>query len=264
MIPLKNFPAKQFQARALNRFMMLSSFVVLITLFFPFSGFAQDDMVWVEASPSSKAYRKFRLKSSIPPYGLAKIKKLIANTKENEEGQFILSKKVYLGLTLREKFTYHMTYAENENQNCDIIPPILNEDKKIFANLPDAFDEATWSERQVDFLRSNRDSVMSIIRESVTRSKRMGINYKNAIVEINGREMIPFLIDFYKVDKKDHDVLTILLLLMKKNEYKPFMTSASYVKLYGTKSDYQSALDYNMPNEELIIQRAAAYHNGLK
>jgi len=244
---------------------------IIATLAIPLSLFAQDqekEEQWQEASPISQTYHAYRLKSSTPPYGLSKVKSLIKKitTRTDDESDDYdkpLAKKLYLGLSLREKFTYHMIYPESYSQNCDVSPPIIGEEKKISGSLPDIFNESNWSKRQLDFLVSNRDSVMALIRESVSRSKRMGLNYKTAIVEVNGREMIPFLIEFYRIDQKDNDILTVLMLLLKKNKYKPFMNSASFIKLYGAKSNYQSFITLNKDNVDLIISRAKSYYNGI-
>jgi hypothetical protein len=114
----------------------------------------------------------------------------------------------------------------------------LTEEKKIFGFLPDFFREANWSERQEKFLKDNRDSVMVLIKESTIRSKRMGVNYKRTIHQINGVEMIPFLVKFYNEKKKDGDILTLMLLLMKENNYGPFVSSATYKKLYSEEHSY--------------------------
>lgn len=246
-----------------------SSFLaIIVALLIPVTAFSQEELPWKEASASSQAYHEYRQKTTIPPYGLAKIKKLINGIVylegEGDNGTSGLSNKTYMALSLREKFTYHMIHAEVSSQICDASPPILDEDKKIFGNLPDAFNEAAWSERQENFLMSNRDSVLALIKASVSRTNRVGLNYKAAIVQVNGRELIPFLIETYKRGQKDYDILTVLMLLMKKGEYKPFMTSASFVKLYGSKSTYLSFIDHNKANEELIINRATAFYNGLR
>ncbi|MRG48364.1 hypothetical protein GFS24_24825 [Chitinophaga sp. SYP-B3965] len=205
-----------------------------------------------------------RSKISVPPYELAKIKGLVSKMEHDEEENLKLPAKSYNALSLREKFTYHMIHAESYSQNCDAMPPIENEHKKIFGNLPDAFGEYSWSERQQDFLRGQRDSVMALIKESVLRSKRMGVNYKAAVVAMNSWEMIPFLISTYNTDKKDHDILTVLMLLMKQNEYKPFMTSTSFTKLYGEDADFRAYLDLNKANEDLILERAGNLYKSKK
>lgn len=231
--------------------------------------FAQEDnQQWIEASPASKAYHASRFKNTTPPYGLAKVKAMIAGIKstggDGDTYFNVLSPKLYQNLSLPEKFTYHMIHPEISSQNCDIPTPILEEDLKIFGNLPDPFEEQNWSERQLNFMISNRDTVLSLISESINRSKKVGLNYKTAIEHVNGWEVIPVLIKAYKTDRKDHDILTVLIQLMKKNDYQPFMTSASYIKLYGNNSTYTSFISFNQANEDLVINRAEAFYNGRK
>ncbi|WP_211999617.1 hypothetical protein [Chitinophaga sp. HK235] len=222
---------------------------------------AQEESEYRNPSKTSQAYGDYRGKKTVPPYGLAKVKALIDKTPFGDDESLRLSNKDYMALPLREKFTYHMIHAEISAQNCDVRPPIQDEDKKIFGQMAEGFNESVWSERQTKFLVSNRDSVMALVKESVNRSKRMGANYKMAITEVNGWEMIPFIIELYNADHKDRDLLTLLMLLMKDNEYKPFMTSQSYRKLYGDDANYQSYIDFNKANEDLIIQRATDFYS---
>ncbi len=56
-------------------------------------------------------------------------------------------------------------------------------------------------------------------------------------------EMIPFPISTYNTDRKDHDILTLLMLLMQQNKYPVFVASASYAKLYGDKAAMIAALN---------------------
>ncbi|WP_262919328.1 formylglycine-generating enzyme family protein [Niabella hibiscisoli] len=224
----------------------------------------------LSAHSQMDAYREFRAQVSVPPYGLSKVKALIAKIKPQSDednsdmGISPISKKEYEALALREKFTYTMIHPEMYAQNCAIFVPQTNEDQKIFGYLISWMDEETWSERQLQFLVQNRDSVMAIIKESVTRSKRMGVNYKDALVEINAWEMTPFLISYYKENKKDKDVLTTLMLLMKKGNYADFIKSKSYKNLYGVADNYETSMAFNKANEELTLQRALAYFNSKK
>ncbi len=221
--------------------------------------------VFAQEGPSdeSLAYHEYRSKMSVPPYELAKIKKLVAGLKtvyeENDEGHQKMPANMYNSLPLREKFTYNMIHAEDFSQNCDVFI-VENEHKKIFGHLPDIFGDSNWSDRQYNFFKENRDSVMALIKESVLRSKRMGANYKHAIVELNGWEMIPFLINTYKTDRKDRDILTVLMLLMDQDKYLGFITSSSYKKLYGADALYDAYLELNKPNEDLIMQRADNFY----
>jgi hypothetical protein len=227
-------------------------------------------MVNTGAYSQMDAYREFRAQPSIPPYGLSKIKALISKIKpqpdedNSDMGISRLPQKDYDALSLREKFTYTMIHPEMYAQNCAIFVPQTNEDQKIFGYLTSWMNEETWSDRQLQFLTKNRDSVMAIIKESVIRSKRMGVNYKDALVEINAWEMIPFLVSYYKENKKDKDVLTMLMLLMKKGNYADFIKSKSYKNLYGVADNYESSMAFNKANEELTLQRAQAYYHSKK
>jgi hypothetical protein len=229
---------------------------------------AQDE----EKQPSeiSRDYHHARQRSTTPPYGLEKIKTLLPKMKtvpdkDNEDvGTESLSEAVYSSLSLREKFTYNMIHGEWYFQNCDVSMPHFEEEKKIFGQLPGVFGEQNWSDRQDKFFRDNKDSVISLIRESIDRAHYVGLNYKHVIVDINATEMIPFLVGFYKQQRKDQDILTVLLLLMLNNKYPPFMTSQSYNKLYAKEVNrYEAYLAGNTANQDLIIQRATDFYNGL-
>jgi hypothetical protein len=228
---------------------LIFSFIFFFCSFFLL---AQSDGEWKPASKESEAYHEFRIKPSVPPYGLAKVKDLIKKIKSDEEDNQALNKNAYEALSMREKFTYHMIHAESYSQNCDAMPPIQNEHKKIFPYIPDAFDEWDWSERQTKFMSSNRDSVIALIRESITRSKRVGVNYKQAILEKGS------------IKTKDLDLLTVMMVLMKENEFEPFLASPSYRKLYAEDADYRAYLIYNKANEDLIIKRATEFYNANK
>ncbi|UYQ94195.1 hypothetical protein MKQ68_03700 [Chitinophaga horti] len=239
----------------------MKRYAALFALLLPIGVLAQE---YKEPSAASKAYHEYRLKKSVPPYGLEKVNGLLAAAGDNEGGKAIPAK-AYLALSLREKFTYTMIHAESYSQNCDIVLPEEGEEKHIYGYLQgDVFNEAEWSDRQRDFLQGNRDSVMALIKESANRSKRLGRNYKLALFEINAVEMIPFLVEFYQRDRKDHDILTVLLMLMLEGKYQPFMSSSSYAKLYGPNSSYSAYLQYNKANEDLIIQRAMDYYRSKK
>lgn len=225
--------------------------------------FAQEAEVYQEPGKETVAYQEFREKLSRPPYGLEKVQTLIKKI-ESSDDNMALKQKDYLSLSLREKFTYHMIHGEAYSQNCDAMPPVLDAEKKIFAQLPDAFGEYSWSERQLNFLNANRDSVIALMTESIGRSNRVGVNYKKAIIEINAREMVPLLISTYYRDHKDKDILTLLMILMKNNEYAPFLTSPSYKKLFAdAESSYHAFLHFNAANEELIMTRANNFYNAL-
>ena len=79
-------------------------------------------------------------------------------------------------------------------------------------------------------------------------------------MSLYAKEMIPLLIKTYNINKKDHDILTVLMLLMKESEYPEFVNSSSFKKLYADEtSSYQAFLSFNSENEELIIKRASDF-----
>ena len=221
-------------------------------------------------SPASQAYHHYRKYKTNPPYGLEKVQQLIKDKTIRREdpdadaGTDSLPEKLYRSLSFREKFTYNMIYGESYAQTCDIDEAVVDEEKKIFGNLHSLFSEEAWGDRQDAFFKDNKDSVIALMTESIGRVNRVGLNYKHAIVDINATSMIPLLIDMYNLQKKDHDILTVLLLLMKNNKYPPFMGSISYEKLYAGKDTYYDrSLVFNSANEALIIQRATDFYNGL-
>ena len=213
----------------------------------------------------SQTYSTLRVKLTVPPYGLSKIEALIKKIKSGDEDNQAILASDYNALSMREKFTYNMIHAESYGESGDHIPPQKDEQTKIFAFLPDAFNKRSWSERQTKFLSGNRDSVIQFMKESMGRTKRAGVNFKQAMLEINAKEMIPDIIATYKANKsKDLDMLTVLMNLMKDNEYEPFLVSGSYKKLYAPETSYKTYLNYSQGNEELIIKRATDFYNADK
>ena len=239
---------------------------ILLSFLISHSVWSQDENQ-TPPGKESEAYHEERMTITFPPYGFAKVNDLINKIKkEGDSESEALNSKIYVKLTLREKFTYHMTHAESYSQICDAEPPIQDEHKKIFSYLPDAFGEHNWSARQKDFFNEHKDSVIALMKESITRTNKVGLNYKHAIIEINAVKMIPVLVDVYKKNtaRGDLDILTIFMLLMKENKYEPFLKSASFTKLYGDENSYQSYLNYNKANEDLIIERVMDFYNGYK
>jgi len=234
----------------------------LVIFFFSVTSFSQPPADTVKSSHSS-AYHEWRTRLTVPPYGIEKIRELIKKIKPGSENNEALSAADYNAFSLREKFTYNMIHAESYCRSCDATPPVKDEDKKIFAYLPGAFVGSAWSERQTKFLSSNRDSVIQFMRESMGRTKRAGVNFKQVMLEINAKEMIPDIIATYRANKKvkDLDMLTVLMNLMKDNEYETFLLSGSYKKLYAEETSYKSYLNYSQGNEDLIIKRATDFYN---
>lgn len=191
----------------------------LCSLLFTTSIFAQDDTTWKEPSKESLAYHRYRQHLSYPSYSFEKINQIVRKqVVTDSEDNLVMKSKAYEALTPREKFTYIMIHGESYSQNCDAMPPIQDEQTKIFGYLPDIFNEFSWSERQTQFLKDNRDSVMAWIQESVSKNNRIGVNFKLALFQINAIEMIPFIVKIYKLKRNDNDLLTLQMLLMKEGK----------------------------------------------
>jgi hypothetical protein len=208
----------------------------------------------------SREYRKYREAISEPIFALAKVKGIVKKIKVDKEDNHRLSEKEYEALSFEEKFTFTMIHGEDATQNCDAAMGIVDEEKKIFSSIPSAFgDEITWSDRQREFLSKNREKVIPLIKSTLKLRQRAGVNLKNAILETNAVELIPDLVAIYRRHNKDHDILTVLMLLMKEGKYPDFEKSASFTKLYGENANYKAFLQANAENQKLIIDRAMAF-----
>ena len=236
---------------------------MLVTMVAPHM-FAQDSDNGHQSSTSRK-YHEYRLGISEPSYHLSKVKAIISKIKGDKEGNHRLSDKVYDSLSFEEKFTYNMIHGEDSSQNCDGTMSTVKEESKIFGYIPDAFMEGdiAWSDRQREFLSRNRTKIISLVKATIKLRQRVGVNLKNAILEINGYELVPDLIEVYNVKKKDNDILTLLMLMMKEGKFPEFVNSASYTKLYGENSNYKGSLEANAANQELIAKRAMDFYKSV-
>ena len=212
-----------------------------------------------------------RTENSKPSYSLVKIEKLIAKSRmknnldeveETPNEEIYLSEKDFNKLSVKEKFTYTMVYPEIKSSNFILDSLNFNLENKIFGMLPLTANYPKWSLRQQKFLKENRKIVQELIQETSVKNQKMGLNFKKALIEINAIESIPFIIDFYKsTDKNDKDLLTVLMLLVKKSNYYPFVRSNIYRKLYNDTISYQkSNIEYSEANEEYILKTAKNFY----
>lgn len=227
--------------------------------------FAQDSEN-AHQSLTSRKYHEYRQAITAPSYHLAKINALVSKIKEDKDGNLRLPEKAYNALSFEEKFTYTMIHGEDSSQNCDAMMSTVKEESKIFGYFPDAFSggNIVWSDRQRDFLTKNRSKVVSLLRATIKLRQRVGVNLKDAILEINGKELVPDLIAAYNIKKKDHDILTLLMLMMREDKFPEFIKSTSFTKLYGENSNYKGYLEATPANQKLIIERAMTYYKSGK
>jgi hypothetical protein len=154
-----------------------------------------------------------------------------------------------------------MIYGEVSSQNCDAMPTFVDEEKHIYAYPPGAFqDERGWSDAQMAEIKRNRNAFLPLLQQTILKGK-IGCNLKQAILELEAFELIPTMCEVYKRKRYDHDILSVMMILMKEGKFKPFLESASYKKLYADEeSSYQSFLVANKENQDLIMSRATAFY----
>ncbi|MEI7575596.1 MAG: hypothetical protein WCK51_01790 [Armatimonadota bacterium] len=218
-----------------------------------------------KTSKASEVYRAHRESLTMPSYGLSKVKALIKKYKLRDKEEGVLPPGEYKKLSTGERFTYHMIYGEVSSQNCDAMPTFVDEEKHIYAYPPGAFqDERGWSDSQMATIKKNRAVFIPLLKQTILMGK-IGCNLKQAILELNAVELIPTICEVYKRKRYDHDILSVLMILMKEGKYAPFLESASYKKLYADENaSYQSFLVANKENQDLIMSRAMAYHASKK
>ncbi len=232
--------------------------VFLLAVLVVSSALAQD-VKESDVSPATRRYREYRLQTTEPSFGLRKVKALMKGIKPDQEDNARLASTAYNRLTTAERFTFCMIHPEAMSQNCDGMPWVVDEDRKIFAYPPSPSD-AVWSDRQLSFLHDHRSEVVRLLRTTIRSQSRVGGNLKQAIIEIRAVELIPDLIAAYNRDRKDQDILSTLMVLMKEGKDKPFSASATYRKLYGPDASYQAFVIANPANQKLTVDRATAFY----
>lgn len=248
---------------------MREKFLLIILLIFNiYIAQETENKISIDSTNIKSINQEERLKNSIPSYNLSKIEKLISKLSSmngielNEYNDRYLSEKDFDKLTIKEKFTYTMVYPEIKSSSEDMDSLAIYEENKIFGKLPTSVNDPRWSARQKKFLKQYRKNIQEFIRETSLKNQFMGLNFKKALLEINAIESIPFLVDFYNsTDKNDKDLLTVLMLLVKKGKYYPFVRSNVYRQLYNDDVNSQvSCIDYSDINEEYILKTAHNYY----
>lgn len=165
------------------------------------------------------------------------------------------------GLTLRQQFAYHMANPEVWSQTCSLdFRPY--ETTVVYGELKDPFFEKKWADRQRKFFLDHRDSVIHWCRSILAREGVVADNIKEVLSLVDAREMIPPLVEVYG-KTRDHYILTLLLLLMKRNVYPPFVRSDLFTELYGEDASRKSFILYTPENERLIIRLATDFYQGV-
>ena len=225
------------------------------------AGGRAQDVPTPKVSAATKRYHDLRFRATEPAYGLAKVKRLIQGVKPDEEGSGGIPAAAYAGLSTPEKFTYCMLHGEDASQNCDAMPWVVDEEKKVFAYAPPIFGgDAAWSKRQMAFLTGHRSEVIRLLRETMRAKGQVGTNLKATIVTLRANELIPDLLAVYDRDHRDGDILTVLMNLMNDGKYAPFLKSETHRKLFGKDANFGSFIVANEANRKLMAERAMAFY----
>lgn len=225
------------------------------------AGGRAQDVPTPKVSAATKRYHDARFRVTEPTYGLAKVKGLVKGIKPDGEDNERLSQAAYDHLTTPEKFTYAMLHGEDMSQNCDAMPWIVDEEKKLFAYPPPIFGgDAAWSKRQMAFLTGHRTEVVRLLRSTMRAKGQVGANLKATIITLRANELIPDLLAVYNRDHYDGDILSVLMILMNDGKYEPFLKSETHRKLFGPDANYGSYILANEANRKLMAERAMAFY----
>ena len=170
-------------------------------------------------------------------------------------------------LTIHQQFSKHISAPERYGQNCagysDRLPRRLAEARMISANLPPEIEGYTWSDRQLDFFKRNRDSALVWMRNEIGSTHTVGMNFKQIIVALNGVELIPDLL--IEMDRESiagrHDdaIYTVVMLLMNRGDFAPWMQTKLFWRLYGRElAGYRDGV-YWTQEVDVTIHRMGMY-----
>jgi hypothetical protein len=256
-------------------------------LFVPFlCGLSLKATAQQKAAPDESpdlAFAIYRTSDTVPPYDLDKVKALIDSEKRREKKPgskrlgdtfVILPDHVFAALPFEEKFTYVMIHPETYSQNCSAAVFMIGSQERITGWLPGSRYSMLWSQRQTDFLHKNRSMVIALLKQEIERGRHVGLNIKHAVSELNADSLIPSLVAAFQRDKKDVDILALLIMLMKQGNCASFRRTPIYDKLYGKRivrglsmpaEGTTMGIPANDDNEKLIESQAMAFYaSGVK
>ncbi|HET6996799.1 MAG TPA: hypothetical protein VFI06_17520 [Chitinophagaceae bacterium] len=182
-----------------------------------------------------------------------------------------LSDSDFHSLSPAEKFIFAHQYPESYLQTCGLYD-MASDISMIHANIPYMFDGERMSERQIKSLLDNRDSTLGYLSDCIDFRSHIPLGYKKTIIEINAWEFIPSILSLEeKMNKgdtttvEDPYIYSVLLELMKNNEFADFKKTAMYNKLYGPDAGYREKIAYTAAirnkirelSQKLYMQKAA-------
>lgn len=212
-------------------------------------------------------YYNNREKLSYPPFGLRKIRKLIKAEMRKiprdypvDDFNVGITDSKFEKLSLEEKFAYCLIHPEIYSQNCAESIYFFEPQNKIFGELTSSYPLQGWSDRQITFFETYKKDNLVLFEKTLNNTGHFGMNLKVFLLEIDAWEEIPFLIDYYSSHPNDNDVLTILLGLMKNNDYANLLNSGFYKKLFDNDDYLERWIFASQANKDMILALANDYY----
>lgn len=188
--------------------------------------------------------------------------------KDTTKESYGVSKKIsetdFKKLFAAEYLEYAVDHPESYRQICSMYYPDKNENDRIHANLPMKGEGFTMSNRQSQSLISHRDSVICYLNQCISRQDQVGITFKEIIVMLSAYESIPDMLQKLKSKMpRDNYLLTTMMVLMKNDNYAPFLKSDIYKDLYAS-DNYKESIEFTSANNDAIAQFANSYYSWKK
>ncbi len=181
-------------------------------------------------------------------------------------GNIKLSNSDFESLSPSEKFIYAHQYPESYMQTCGLLD-IVKDMSMLPANIPFLFDGERMSERQIKSLQDNRDTAIACLDRCIDFRSHIPLAYKRTIIEINAWEFIPSILRLEeRINKsekqalKDPYVYSLLMVMMKDNEFGEFIQTNIYKTLYGSGSGYRAKINFTPAIRNQLIDLANKFY----
>lgn len=172
----------------------------------------------------------------------------------------------FVSLTASEKFIYAHQYPESYMQSCGLYD-LAKDMSKFYANIPYLFDGTRKSERQRKSLHNNRDTTIASLKKCINFHTYIPLAYKQTILDVNTWEFIPDILRLEgRMNKnnnetpKDPYIYSLLMVLMKNNDFVEFKKISIYKSLYGPDSGYRANVNFTEAVRNQLIDMSGKFY----
>ena len=165
--------------------------------------------------------------------GNPQLVKLVAALKDSEDQDGMpvygkLSKSDFDRLTAKELLYYVVFHPESWDQPCSESFWDEGKVKAISPSLPLSGDYS--SERQEQAIAAKMDTIRSLIPECIDATQTVSLRMLRMVVEQNVKSAIPSLIEVYKTQSPQNDlILSAFVEMMASNDFQPWIKSETAV-----------------------------------